>query len=135
MRALVALFAALAVEMASAGSKPFVAWLIEPQRSDSASVEVWDAPDGGRTWRIVESSGVVLAQMKQPEVRPGYVFNWGGCRRGADSKHDVIAVVRHEENQEWSTDIAAVWLADASNHRFVPLDPRGMECRNEGYGV
>jgi len=118
-----------------ADSKPFVAWLIEPQRSGSASIEVWDTPSGRRTWRLVGPGGVVLAEMNQPEVKPGYEFNWGGCRIGSESKDGVIALVRHSENQEWSADIAAVWLADAKNRRFVAIDPKGMTCRNEGYGV
>ena len=135
MRAIAILFVAFTLGVASAASKPFVGWLIDPESSDSASVEVWGASNAEREWRVVDRGGVVLARMKQPALPPGHAFNWGGCRVGGEARHDVIAVVRHRENQEWSAEVAAVWVVDAKKGSFVSTNPKGFECRNEGYGV
>src|SRR5688572_17067481 len=119
MKSFIALLVTLTVEIASANARPFVTWLLEPKRTDSASMEVWEASKGERVWRIVAPGGVVIAQMDQPAAQPGYVFNWGDCKIGGDMEHGVIAVVRHTENQEWSEDIVAAWLADSGKGRFI----------------
>lgn len=119
---------------ALAQPKPFVSWLISPSNSTSAAVEIW--PDGKSfVWRLVSSHGETLVEMKQPVTPRGYTINYGECKVNGVFRQDVIAIVRHIENREWSKDIHSLWFPDAKAKSFIKGDPRQATCRNEDYGI
>lgn len=136
-RLVLILITALVAGVGFAQPKPFVAWLVSPAESSSASVEVWPAPRDRLlfVWRLVSAHGTMLAEMKQPVVPSGYTVNYGECKVNGVLRQDVIAFVRHTERREWSSDIRDFWFADTKAKAFIKARPKRVTCRNEGYGV
>jgi hypothetical protein len=122
---------------AVAQAKPFAGWLLDPSRSGGASIEVWPDPANPRkfTWRLVAPDRALVAEMPQPDVPRGLTVNFGQCKVSGVLRQDVLAFVKHRKRQEWSHDVRRVWVADLDAKAFVPHDPKGVACRNEGYGV
>lgn len=86
-------------------------------------------------WRLVSSRGVLLAEMEQPVVPSGYTVNYGECKVNGVLRQDVIAIVRHTQRREWSSDLRGFWFADGKAKAFIKAQPKQVMCRNEGYGV
>lgn len=120
-----------------AQGKPFAGWLLNPSRPGGASIEVWADPANPKnfTWRLVAAGGALLAEMKQPDVPRGLTVNLGQCKVSGLLRQDVLALVKHRKGEEWSPDVRSVWVADPDARAFVPHNPRGVACHNEGYGV
>lgn len=110
----------------------FVGWLIYPTQAGSPSVEL---PTEGGPWRLLRPDGVLIVEMAQPRLKPGYTFNFGECRIGGVVRHDLVAMVRHVNAREWSKEVEAVWIAAPKAGRFTAQSGNNIECRNEGYGV
>ncbi len=126
------------VSAATAQHRPETAWLIYPQmKGDSPRIEIW-ATSGGSSrfvWRLKASNGSLLAEVPEPTPKKTYSFNQGECRIDGVLRWDIVAMVKHSEKREWSQQVEQVWIADPNNKRFVIRDGRGVECRNESYGV
>ncbi|WP_395668973.1 hypothetical protein [Rhodoferax sp.] len=120
-----------------AQAKPFASWLISPGETKSAAVEVWPETSGEKQsfWRLVSSSGTILAEMKQPMVPSGYTLNYGECKVSGVLRYDTIAIVRHSSQKEWSSDLRGVWIPDENAKSFVKAQSKLVKCRNESYGV
>ena len=132
------LVALIHVSAAIAQNRPKAAWLIYPQmRGDSPRIEIWATP--GRpsafVWRLKASNGLLLAELAEPTPKETYSFSQGECRIDGVLRWDIIAMVKHSENKEWSQQVEQVWIADPINKRSVVRDGRNVECLNEGYGV
>jgi hypothetical protein len=126
--------AACLVSASAAGAqeKNFVAWLIYPQIRGSAVITL---PTKNGPWRLVAPDKSLIAEMKQPALKDGYSFNYGNCRVDGVLRQDLIAMVRHAANKQWSRDVSSIWIADPAAKKFVRRDPRGVDCKNERYGV
>jgi hypothetical protein len=131
------IISALVAEVCFAQPKPFVAWLVSPADSNGASIEVWPTLNNKRAfvWRLLSSGGTLLAEMKQPALPSGYTVNYGECKINGVLRQDVIAIVRHAEQREWSSDLRGFWFADEKARAFIKAQPKQVQCRNEGYGV
>ena len=121
----------------TAQDKPFAAWVLDPTKSSGTSIEVWPDQENPKTfaWRIVAPNGDLLATMKQPEVPRGLAVNFGQCKVAGVLRDDIFALVKHHKAKEWSLDVRSGWVADPGVKAFVPRIPKGVVCRNEGYGV
>jgi hypothetical protein len=117
---------------AIAQKQDYVGWLIYQGEKQSPAIEL---PTERGPWRLVHHDGTLIAEMPQPPLKKGYSFNFGECRIDGLSRNDIIAMVRHSKAVEWSKDVAAVWVSDPKAKQFVARRGRGVECRNEGYGV
>ncbi|MBI2744211.1 MAG: hypothetical protein HYX45_01385 [Burkholderiales bacterium] len=115
-----------------AKNQNFVGWLIYPTQAGSPSIEL---PTERGPWRLLRPDGTLLAEMAQPRLKLGYTFNFGECRIGGVIRHDLVAMVRHVNTREWSKEVVTAWIADPKAGRFISLSGRGIECRNEGYGI
>ena len=115
-----------------AKDKSFVGWLIYPTQAGSPSIEL---PTDRGPWRLLRPDGVLIVEMGQPRLKPGYTFNFGECRIGGVIRHDLVAMVRHVKAREWSKEIEVVWIADPKAGSFIAQSGKNIECRNEGYGV
>jgi hypothetical protein len=115
-----------------AKNQNFAGWLIYPTQAGSPSIEL---PTERGPWRLLRPDGVLIVEMGQPRLKPGYTFNFGECRIGGVIRHDLVAMVRHVKAREWSKEVEAVWIADPKAGRFIAQSGKNFDCRNEGYGV
>ena len=119
---------------AETGCKEFVGWLIYPNHDSSASLTEQHCGDK-KYWQLVTREGKVLTQIPVPLLTKGYEFNYGDCNLDSKLRHDIIAMVHHKNDVEWSTKISKAWLADLTLKTIVPISTEGLSCRNEGYGL
>lgn len=79
-------------------------------------------------WKITDA-------LPYPVVAQDYFWQAGSCRvdRVEDSK--VIAVLRHDLEQEYSGDVAWARKLDLKSGKFVIVDPARVDCINESFGL
>lgn len=78
-------------------------------------------------WKITDAQ-------PYPKVEKGYFWQAGSCRVDKVDDAKVIAVVRQGAEGEYLTDVAWARHLDLKSGKFSVLDPRRVECINEGYG-
>ena len=118
--------------------RPEAAWLIYPQmKGDSPRIEIWanSGVSSRFVWRLKASNGSLLTEIPEPTLKKAYSFNQGECRIDGILRWDIVAMVKHEESSEWSKHVEQIWIADPNSRRFIARDGRGVECRNENYGI
>lgn len=116
-------------------------WLIysSPSPTTTPTLEIWAVPGEKmpKKWRLMNqgTSGRLLAEMVEPTLPAGYVYNYGECWYHGQFRYDVIAQVKHG-NSAKSKVIAKIWLIDpaASTFRLLP-GSQGFECDHVGYGI
>lgn len=109
-------------------------WLIYPEKDASPTIKEMHCGKE-KTFRLVTSGDILLATMPVPELPAGYEFNHGECRLDGVIRNDIIAMVRHKDDGEWSTDILKAWIADPVAKEFRPFPVKGIICLNIGYGI
>jgi hypothetical protein len=125
------------VTAVGAQPKPEVAWLIYPEEPSSPSIEVWASHPGSKqfVWRLISGNGTQLAEMGEPPKPKGYSYNQGQCKIAGRFRHDVIALVKHSENSQWSRNVTRVWIASPKTKSFLAADTHGVSCLNEEWGI
>jgi hypothetical protein len=120
-----------------AQQKPETAWLIYPDQQNSPALEIWARPSLKQefVWRLVTHEHTVLAEMREPPLPMGFSFNQGQCKIEGKLRHDVIAMVKHSEAEQWSKHISRVWVANPLIKSFATIRTRRVVCLNEGWGV
>ena len=68
-------------------------------------------------------------------VAPDYFWQAGSCRLDHVEDGKVIAVVRHDLEQEYSRDVAWARRLELESGKFVVVEPERVDCLNEGYGL
>ena len=109
-----------------------IAWLIHPSAKNSPAIEL-STKEG--LWRLLGGDRTLLVEMKAPPLKKGYVLNFGDCRIEGVLRHDFVAMVRHKPGREWSPEVFAIWIADPEKKKFRRQPGKGVECRNELYGI
>ena len=79
-------------------------------------------------WKITDA-------LPYPAVARDYYWQAGSCRVDREEDSKVIAVVRHDLEQEYSGDVAWARGLDLESGKFVKVDPKRVDCLNEGYGL
>lgn len=117
--------------------RPEAAWLIHPNLMDGFAVEIWASTtsSSGFIWRLIKMPGVVLAEMDEPVAPKGYSYNQGWCKIDGEWRDDVIALVKHSEERQYSSAILEIWVAKPQDKVFSVLHPKAAECMNEGFGI
>jgi hypothetical protein len=84
--------------------------------------------DGQRAlWKITDAQDY-------PKVTRGFHWQAGSCRLDKVNDAAIIAVVRHDPEQEYLSGITWARRLDLKTGKFVALDPAHVDCVNEGYG-
>lgn len=117
-------------------------WLIDfnsPSPASTPTLELWVDQKNKRPnqWRLMSQGqgGKLLAEMIEPPLPKGYVYNYGECWYHNKQRNDVIAQVKHGKAAK-SKVIANIWQADPVSKTFRLLtSSQGFECDNVGYGV
>jgi hypothetical protein len=78
-------------------------------------------------WKITDAQAY-------PKVGKGYYWQAGSCRVDQADDAKVIAVVQQSSDQEYLTDIAWARRLDLTTGKFSAIDPKRVDCINEGYG-
>lgn len=78
-------------------------------------------------WKITDAQAY-------PKVEKGYFWQAGSCRVDKIDDAKVIAVVQQGSEQEYLTDIAWARRLDLNSGKFSVIDPKRVDCINEGYG-
>jgi hypothetical protein len=76
----------------------------------------------------------IIARLPVPALPAGSRFNYGQCELNGALRNDVIAIVRHNKEIEWSSDVSHAWLVDPLAKAIKPIPTTGLSCRYEGYG-
>ena len=79
-------------------------------------------------WKITDA-------LSYPVVAPDYFWQAGSCRLDHVEDGKVIAVVRHDLEQEYSRDVAWARRLELESGKFVVVEPGRVDCLNEGYGL
>jgi hypothetical protein len=86
-------------------------------------------PDASRPeWNITDA-------IDAPVAKEGYDLQLGACRVDGEMRGDIVALVRHSEEQEYSSDIAWKKSHDAKSGKFADIDRGRVDCVNPGYGL
>jgi len=78
-------------------------------------------------WKITDAQAY-------PKVGKGYYWQAGSCRVDKVDDGKVIAVVQQSSDQEYLTDIAWARRLDLATGKFSVVEPKRVDCINEGYG-
>ena len=57
------------------------------------------------------------------------------CQKDSLRDSEIVAITKYDENLEYFKDIIQAWRADRENGKFISIDPKGIECLNEGFGA
>ena len=118
------------------GGKEFVGWLIyQDDRADTSPSVSEIRFQKEKLWVLRNKKGNLLASMRVPDLSKGFEYNYGNCKVDGVYRNDVIAVVKHRRNKEWSSVVNRSWIIDPTKPGFESVTPKGIICRNEGYGV
>ena len=79
-------------------------------------------------WKITDA-------LPYPAVARDYYWQAGSCRVDQVEDSKIIAVLRHDLEQEYSGDVAWARRLDLGSGKFVKVDPKRVDCINEGYGL
>ena len=79
-------------------------------------------------WKITDA-------LPYPAVGQDYFWQAGSCRLDHVEDGKVIAVVRHDLEQEYSRDVAWARRLELESGKFVVVEPGRVDCLNEGYGL
>ena len=79
-------------------------------------------------WKITDA-------LPYPAVGQDYFWQAGSCRLDRVEDGKVIAVVRHDLEQEYSRDVAWARRLELESGKFVMVEPERVDCLNEGYGL
>ena len=79
-------------------------------------------------WKITDA-------LPYPAVGQDYFWQAGSCRLDRVEDGKVIAVVRHDLEQEYSRDVAWARRLELESGKFVVVEPERVDCLNEGYGL
>jgi hypothetical protein len=121
--------AANASAAAGAGCSESVTWRIKP--SDRGSPVAAEIRCGGdKFWVVKSARGTELAKMPVPALAAGETFNYGECVARETLHHDIVAMVKHQPGQEWSSEVSQAWKIRGTGPYFTPLRVRGIRCRN-----
>ncbi len=69
-----------------------------------------------------------------PAESAGRELQLGGCRLDGELRSDVVALVRHSDN-EYSSDITWVRRLDTATGKFAEIELKRVDCINSGYGI
>jgi hypothetical protein len=75
-----------------------------------------------------------LAELDVSSVDSTQGVGYGTCWRNGASNDLIVAVFEYED-VEYYDKVSRAWLADTTNFTFEPIDPSGVECVNDGYGI
>lgn len=78
-------------------------------------------------WKITDA-------LPYPDVAKGFSWQAGNCRVGQVADGKVVAIVKHNAEQEYLTNVAWARRLDLSSGKFEVVDPARVDCVNEGYG-
>jgi hypothetical protein len=78
-------------------------------------------------WKITDAQ-------PYPKTVKGYFWQAGSCRVDKVDDGKVIAVVRQGAEQEYLADVVWARRLDLESGRFSVIDPKRVDCINEGYG-
>jgi hypothetical protein len=87
-----------------------------------------------KRWVIATRQHNIIARLPVPALPAGSRFNYGQCELNGALRNDVIAIVRHNKEIEWSSDVSHAWLVDPLAKAIKPIPTTGLSCRYEGYG-
>ena len=79
-------------------------------------------------WKITDA-------LPYPAVAQDYFWQAGSCRLDRVEDGKVIAVVRHDLEQEYSRDVVWARRLELKSGRFLAVEPERVDCLNEGYGL
>ena len=84
--------------------------------------------DGGKAlWKITDA-------LAYPKVAKGFSWQAGSCRVGKVADDKVVAIARHDNEQEYLDVVAWARRLDLATGKFQVVDPASVDCINEGYG-
>ena len=78
-------------------------------------------------WKITDAQ-------PYPKVAKGFSWQAGSCRVDKVDDAKLVAVVRHDNSQEYLADVAWARRLDLGSGKFAVIDPARVDCINEGYG-
>lgn len=78
-------------------------------------------------WRIIDA-------IPYPKFPKGYDFTMSGCRQNGVEDSMIVAVVKITD-EEWHTEVREAYRLDIGQQKFVTVEPKGVECLNEGWGL
>ncbi len=83
--------------------------------------------EGHPFWRVIDA-------MPYPKLPRGHEFAMSTCRENGVDDATIVAVVKITE-EEWHTHVLQAFRLDLKQEKFVPLNPKAIECVNEGWGL
>jgi len=87
-------------------------------------------------WQLMErNNNKILVQIPVPLLPKGHRFNYGQCTLKGELRNDIITIVRHDQDTEWSTEVFQAWLLDPIGKAITPIPAKWLSCRYEGYGL
>lgn len=78
-------------------------------------------------WRVTDA-------LDAPRAEGGQELQLGGCRLDGEMRNEIVALVRHGD-QEYSADVAWAKRLDIASGKFVAVELSQVDCVNAGYGV
>ncbi|TXI50891.1 MAG: hypothetical protein E6Q50_02725 [Lysobacter sp.] len=78
-------------------------------------------------WRVTDA-------LDAPRAEGGQELQLGGCRLDGDVRNEIVALVRHGD-QEYSADVAWAKRLDIASGKFLAVELSRVDCVNAGYGV
>ena len=71
-----------------------------------------------------------------PSLEKGQEVSFYCRQAGQDSRRAIVAVIQpdHDNEQEWWKDVRQAWNISLDAGRLGPINPKGIECANEGWG-
>ncbi len=82
---------------------------------------------GNPYWLIIDA-------VPYPKVPKGYQVSMSTCRQNGVDDSMIVAVVKTVD-EEWHRDVWRAFRLDLKRQKFLTLEPKGIECLNEGWGV
>jgi len=72
--------------------------------------------------------------MPYPKTPSGFQVVYSLCERNGTPDETIIAIVKTTDT-EWYTTVRFAYRANLNTGRFEKTSPKGVQCRNDGWGV
>ena len=113
-------------------------WLVDTKGFSNPSIEE-RLYEGGNTrvWVLFDEKEREIGHLRAPRLKRGQEFNQGKCRvGGGNERWDIIAIVVHKPNQEWTSKVIRAWrIVPGKGSGFIEFPPKNVSCRNVAFGV
>jgi hypothetical protein len=113
-------------------------WMVDTKGFSNPGVDERLYEDGStRVWVLFDEKEHEIGHLKAPKLKRGQEFNRGECRvGGGEVRWDIIAMVVHRPNQEWTSKVIRAWrIVPGKGSGFVEFPPKNVSCRNIAFGV